>query len=197
MRLQIVCVLHDGTKNLGQWKPSTFYIPSTVDGRNPAITSWYGKSTIIYRVLSMSGDSPDFWTINIPSTLPPIIMEVDKWGPGRCVACLQMGYFPLPWLREEGYHQQQHLQSSNDLKLFQAAKQSCVATNISTKCPQPWGEGTPAHVDESHHQMTDTGCSNIFGTYQDRGMQKYSHFLWKKNMRNLWKSEITMDMDLE
>ena len=21
--------------------------------------------------------------------------SVGKWGPGRCVACLQMGYFPL------------------------------------------------------------------------------------------------------
>ncbi len=25
-----------------------------------------------------------------------------KWGPGRCVACLQMGYVPLLWLWEEG-----------------------------------------------------------------------------------------------
>ncbi len=34
-------------------------------------------------------------------TLPPIIMEMEN-GVLEDVFSLQMGYFPLPWLRKEG-----------------------------------------------------------------------------------------------
>ena len=40
--------------------------------------------------------------LDLSITLPPIIMEVEN-GVLEDVFSLQMGYFPLPWLWEEGY----------------------------------------------------------------------------------------------
>ena len=43
-----------GFKNWSLTKTARVVLLATVDGRNPAITSWYGKYPIIYRVLSPS-----------------------------------------------------------------------------------------------------------------------------------------------